>query len=351
MNLLYLGNFFRSDRGVYPYCAELADMLTQTGCDVRTASSIHRKELRLTDMMVKLLLHGRSTDAVIVDVFSGYSFLWFQLTSLVCALLRLRCIALLHGGNLPHYALRFPRRVTRALRRCDAVVAPSPYLQTALRDYRDDIRVIGNALDVGVYRYRERGSPLRRAVWIRHFHHIYQPEFVPAVVRLLRTAGQSVQVDMFGADSGDGSLQRTKDLASSLGVMDLIRFQDAVDKTSVPALLADYDLYVNTSLVDNTPIIVLEAMATGLCVVSTDSGGLPYLLTNEQDALLVPARQPEQFAEAIIRLRQDPALAVHLSRNARLKAEAHDWSRIIQEWLALLGSREEPVADPHATVQ
>lgn len=79
-------------------------------------------------------------------------------------------------------------------------------------------------------------------------------------------------------------------------------------------------------------------MASGLCVVSTDVGGIPYLLENEHDALLVPPNDPEAMAAAVKRILTEPQLAERLSRNARRKAEQFDWSVILTKWEALLQS-------------
>jgi glycosyltransferase involved in cell wall biosynthesis len=93
---------------------------------------------------------------------------------------------------------------------------------------------------------------------------------------------------------------------------------------------------LNTTNVDNTPISILEAMACGLCVVSTSVGGIPYLLEHEHDALLVPPNDPEAMAIAVRRLLTEPGLAERLSRNGRQKAEQFDWSIILPQWEALL---------------
>ena len=76
-------------------------------------------------------------------------------------------------------------------------------------------------------------------------------------------------------------------------------------------------------------------MACGLCVVSTDVGGIPRLLNHEGDALLVPPRDAAAMALAVERVLVEPELAARLSTTARARALACDWGRVIEQWDAL----------------
>ncbi|HEX9730628.1 MAG TPA: glycosyltransferase family 4 protein, partial [Thermoanaerobaculia bacterium] len=98
-----------------------------------------------------------------------------------------------------------------------------------------------------------------------------------------------------------------------------------------------------TSDADNAPVSVTEAMACGLCVVTTDAGGLRDLVADGDDALVVPRGSAPEMAAAVARLLADRALAARLSSNARRRAEALDWSRLLPEWEELLrGSARTP---------
>jgi glycosyltransferase involved in cell wall biosynthesis len=77
-------------------------------------------------------------------------------------------------------------------------------------------------------------------------------------------------------------------------------------------------------------------MSTGLCVVSTNVGGLPFMLDDETDSLLVAPDQSKDMAQAVKRLVADPLLAERISRNARAKAEKWDWAQILPRWQSLL---------------
>jgi glycosyltransferase involved in cell wall biosynthesis len=127
-----------------------------------------------------------------------------------------------------------------------------------------------------------------------------------------------------------------KRIATQLHVEERIELPGKVTKAEVPDWMNRADIFLNTTNIDNTPVSVLEAMACGLCVISTNVGGIPYLLEHEHDALLVPPDDPVAMATAVRRLLTEPGLAERLSRNARQTVEEFDWSILLPRWEALL---------------
>jgi glycosyltransferase involved in cell wall biosynthesis len=103
------------------------------------------------------------------------------------------------------------------------------------------------------------------------------------------------------------------------------------------------DVFLNTSDADNAPVSVTEAMACGLCVVTTDAGGLRDLVDDGEDALVVPRDDPEAMAAAVRRLLAEPRLAARLSAAARAKVEPLSWSLLLPEWEALLRANTRPL--------
>jgi glycosyltransferase involved in cell wall biosynthesis len=173
-------------------------------------------------------------------------------------------------------------------------------------------------------------------IWLRAFHELYNPSLAPRVLAALAPEFPEIRLTMIGPDKGDGSLPRTEEVARELAVNERVAFTGAIPKLAVPAQLNQGDIFLNTTSVDNVPVSVLEAMASGLCVVSTNAGGIPYLLEHEQDALLVSPNNADEMAAAVRRILNDPQLAARLSAGARKKAEQHDWSNILPGWESLL---------------
>lgn len=275
-------------------------------------------------------------DAAIVDVFSGPAFVWAEATCLELLALRKPFVLTLHGGNLPNFAERWPRRMRRLLQSASAVTAPSRYNWTALRRYRDDIVVLNNAVDAAARPYRTRTDPTCQMIWVRAFHEIYNPVLAIDVLARVAHSHPAAHLTMLGPDKDDGTLQATLARARELGVADRVEITGRVSPDEVTRRLANADIFLNTTNTDNAPLSVLEAMAAGLCVVTTSVGGIPFLVENERDALLVEPRDPHAMATAITRILGNGALAARLSKAARETAMRYDWSAILPQWEALL---------------
>jgi glycosyltransferase involved in cell wall biosynthesis len=334
--VLLIGNFLSAMNRGRGVCEDLAVRLTDADWRVLTASSKTTRFGRLSDMLQIAWRRRRQYRVASVEVYSGRAFRWAEA---VCKMLRVLdkpYVLTLHGGNLPQFAARRPRRMRRLLRSAHAVTVPSPYLREQMRPYREDLRLLPNPLDVGRYRYTVRSNPQSRLVWLRSFHSLYNPSLAPRVLAILSREFPQVGLVMVGPDRGDGSLQATRRTAADLGVLDRITFPGSVSKGDVPAWLSRGDVFLNTTNYDNTPVSVLEAMACGLCLVSTDAGGVPYLIDDGVDGLLSPRDDPQRMAAAVTRILREPALAERLSRNARAKAESCDWSAILPRWQSLL---------------
>ncbi|MGH7648351.1 MAG: glycosyltransferase family 4 protein [Gemmatimonadaceae bacterium] len=343
--LLLVGNFLSATRSNLTVGEELAVRLRAAGWTVATTSSKERRILRLLDMVTSVFRRRADYDVAQVDVYSGNAFVWAEA---VCAALRLArrpYVLTLHGGNLPTFAARWPRRVRRLLRGATAVTTPSRYLLERMRQFRDDMLLLPNAIEIDRYEFRPRSTPAPRLVWLRAFHRLYDPSLAIEVAARVSREVPDLQLTMVGSDTGDGALADTKRAIERLTLEERVSLPGGVPKRDVPAWLAAADIFLNTTTIDNAPVSVIEAMACGLCVISTSVGGIPYLLDDGDTALLVPPRDADAMSNAVLRVLRDPALAERLSIQARSKAESFDWAPVLDRWqtlfsdMALVGRR------------
>lgn len=334
--VLIAGAFLSESTGVRFVCEDLAEGLHTRGWSVVTTSRINSRIPRLVDMLATVWLKRGQYAVAQMDVYSGMAFMWAEAIGASLTLLRCPFVLTLHSGAFPDFAERRPKRVRRLLRAASAVTSPSSFLQERMARYRPDIRMVRNGLDISLYKDRRLAKAQPRLVWIRAFEQRYNPVLALEVVARLCGDFPEIELLMVGPDRGDCSAEKMREEARRLGVDGSVRIMGSVPKTDVPRVLQDGDIFLNTTNVDNAPVTVVEAMACGLCVVSTDAGGVPYLVEDGADALLVGRDDPDAMAAAVRRILTDPAVAATLSKNARIKAETFAWDRVLPEWETLL---------------
>lgn len=330
--VLMVGNLLSASVGNRAICEEMSERLRARGWSVIATSTTRGRAARLLDMLVTAWRRRREYDVAQVDVFSGPAFTWAEAVCGLLGRLDKPYSLILRGGCLPEFAAREPGRVRRLLAGAHTVIAPSTYLQERLAPACGNIAVIPNAVELAHYPFRLRERPGPRLVWLRSFHAIYNPSMAAEVLAGLPEAS----LIMIGPDKGDGSLQRCIETARRLGVAGCVTVPGAVPKRETGSWIDRGDIFLNTTDADNMPVSVVEAMACGACIVSTDAGGVRYLLEHERDALLVPTRDPGAMAAAVRRILTEPGLAGRLSANARAKAERFDWSRVLDRFEAVL---------------
>jgi len=114
-----------------------------------------------------------------------------------------------------------------------------------------------------------------------------------------------------------------------------VQFLGRVPHERMPALYNEAEIYLTSPNVDNIPGSLLECFASGLPVVATRAGGIPYILENERTGLLVPIGDHEALAQAAFRLLEDPELVERLTSEARKECERYRWSPIRDQWAGL----------------
>ena len=333
--ILMVGNYLSSPKHNRNVWHSLAERLPEVGWKVLTTSSQENQLLRLLDMLTTIFRKRHQYSLAQIDVFSGKAFAFAKFGASLLKWINKPVILTLHGGGLPEFAQKHAGSVRRLLGSAAIVVTPSPFLQQGLSQFRPDIRYIPNPVQLSQMPYRQRHQAQPKLIWVRAFHKIYNPTMAVRVLKRCQKDYPDVTLSMIGPDKGDGSFQAVKRLSEELQLTGKLSIIPGVDHDQVPSLLNQADIFINTTNYDTAPRSLIEAMACGLCVVSTNVGGVPWLVDDGENGLLVPPKDPNSMAEAVQRVLKDPGLASMLSKGSRQKAEQHYWQTILPQWDAL----------------
>jgi glycosyltransferase involved in cell wall biosynthesis len=313
----------------------LVQLLSDSGHEVIHASARPRRVPRVVDTAAALL-RGPALDVAVISVFSGPGFAIAEMTTALATARGTPVVLVLHGGNLPSFAARHPRRVGRLLSRARVVVAPSPYLARELAWLRDDITVVPNALPLCEYPTRIR-SPVRPGLlWMRTFEPMYRPEIALEVLEILLRSDPSVTLTLAGQEAG--LLEQTKTRAAEIGVAHAVTFPGFLGPEQKQRAFDEHDVFLSTSAVDNAPVSALEAARSGLVIVAADAGGLRDLFVDGESGLLVRDGHAQVMADAVRKVLDDATLAAALSNGARAVGAASSQERVASAWAEVIRS-------------
>lgn len=333
-NLLYIGNKL-SHKGLNATTIEtLGTALQGEGFTLWYASSKRNPIWRLLDMCWSVICYRNKVSLVLIDTYSTSAFWYAFFVSQICRFVGLPYIPILHGGNLPERLQNNPYLSRLIFKNAYRNVAPSKYLQSVFENWNyNNVIHIPNTIDIDKYSFKQRTIVSPKMLWVRAFASIYNPKMAIDVFKKIKEIFPEATLCMVGPDK-DGSLLVTEDYAQSLGVE--VVFTGGLAKEKWISLSQDYNVFINTTHFDNTPVSVMEAMALGLPVVSTNVGGIPFLLEDKENALLVADNDIIGMKEAVLLLTNDALLRNKLISNARNKSEDLDWKVVKNQWVELL---------------
>lgn len=332
--LLYIGNKLAGTGKTVTTIDTLSQLLAAEGYTVKTASSKSNKVLRLLDMLLAILKNAKTADYVLIDTYSTQNFYYAYLCSQLCSLLNLKYIPILHGGNLPNRLKSNPKLSKALFKKAYINVAPSKYTKSNFETLNyNNIICIPNAIEIDNYAFQNKTVDPVRLLWVRSFSDLYNPNLAIEILQILKAKGKDAELCMVGPDN-DGALEKAKAFAKSLNVE--VNFTGKLSKEKWIELSTNYNVFLNTTNFDNMPVSVIEAMALGFPVISTNVGGMPFLIEDSKEGILIEPNNADAFVNAIIELQSKPENVKTLTTNARKKVELYNWDTVKLQWFAIL---------------
>ncbi len=292
----------------------------------------------------------RRADVVHAFSASYSSFLLAPLPAVIVAKLLGKPVILnYHSGEAPDHLRRsaIARFVMRHV--VDANVVPSAFLRDVLFSFDMDADVVHNTIDVRQFAYRSR-NPLRpRLLCTRNLEPMYNVSCVLRAFARIQQHYPDATLTLVGGGSQETALRAE---AAALDLRN-VTFVGRIPPSEIPRYYADADIYVQAPSIDNMPLSVLEAFASGMPVVSTNAGGVPAILRHGVDGLLVQENADDEMAARVLDLLRNPSFARGLAGSAHHTLAAYDWPIVREDWLRayrrVAGRRREQLARQSVT--
>ncbi|MBS0612589.1 MAG: glycosyltransferase family 4 protein [Proteobacteria bacterium] len=280
--------------------------------------------------VVNLLIQVPRSDVVHAFSASYYSFLLAPTPALLVARLFGRPAILNYrsgeaSDHLTHWS--FSRRLIARLP--TAVVVPSEYLVAVFGQHGVAAHAIPNFVPIERLSFRVREPLAPRFLSNRNLEALYNVECILRSFQLI----QRERTDATLTVVGDGAQRsRLESLCKELGLRD-VKFVGRVPSERMPDFYAQCDIYLNSPNIDNMPTSIIEAFASGLPVVTTEAGGIPYIVEHGRTGLMVKMNDYEALARAALSLLRDPQQARSIAQAARAECEQrYVWPRVRADW-------------------
>jgi len=301
--------------------------------NIHCASNKRNKIIRILDIIKQFYSYINETKLVIIDTYSTSAYYYALSMAILSRVHKKPYILILSGGNLK-------KRLNKSilfkimLENSELNISPSKFLYEVFFNY--NTVYLPNYIDLRMYPFQKRQSISPKLLWVRSLHTIYNPQMAILVLKEVINNYPMAELCMVGPFKDD-SVNKVKSLIKKLNLDNQVNFTGKLEKKEWIKKSEDYDIFINTTNYDNHPVSLLEAMALGLPIVSTNVGGIPNLLEHNKTAKLVEAGDVLSMTSQISDYLKNDFQRIQISLNARKMVEDdYNKEKIIAKWLEII---------------
>jgi glycosyltransferase involved in cell wall biosynthesis len=308
----------------------IAERLRQTGVRTCILSKAKHGWGRFFEVAFYGFILARQYDVMLVNVFGHRAFVYESIAIFYARLWKKRVVAIIRNGWMPDFVAKWPRLNRLVLSQPNLILVPHQFLKSRLSDLGLRIDgIIPNFIELEKYTFRCRSIVAPRFLYLRGMHWDYNPQMAISAFAVVQAKYPDALLTMTGLEGEESVPCRT--LVRDLKLRN-VHFLGLVPKDQIPTLADKHDIHLHTNRVENMPVTVIEMWACGIPIVGTAVGGMPYLVRNGVDGILIKSEDYQGMAEACLKILGSSDLARKLSCNGRRRAENLTWENIKQLW-------------------
>ena len=300
------------------------------------------KGIRAVFRLFPYLIHlWKSADKIqLFHIFanSGWSWHLFAAPAIWIAKLKKKPIIINYrGGEAGKFFDKNFFWVKTSLLRTDAIIVPSGFLEAVFQKHGFSSTIVPNIIDLSRFTSGINTKDISKIksphiLVARNLELIYDNA---TALRAFSIVIKHFPTSKFTITGSGPERQSLKNLVVELGLQKSVTFTGRVNNNDMAALYQSSDIMVNPSLADNMPISVLEALASEVPVVSTNVGGVPFLVEHDKTALLVPIQDPVAMANAILLLLNNPDKIQQIKSAGLNTVKNYSWPKVRSRLLSV----------------
>lgn len=281
--------------------------------------------------ILKLIILARKYDILHVHACSDRGFLPAVVGSVIGYMHKKKTILTYHGGDAEQFFSRKIKLVQKTLSKFDRVIVLSGFLKNIFEKYNFPCVVIPNIaeFDPNIYNHKKYIQP--RFISVRHLRELYNIQCILRAFELVKKQLPQATLTILGDGDQKELLQN---LVSEHSIKD-VDFVGAVPHDKMKDYLEQNDIFLSAPKADNMPMSILEAYNAGLLVISSNVGGVPYILKNNETGLLFESDNAEELAVKMIQAVLDEKYTIKMIQSAYQSLDMYKWENIRNKLLEI----------------
>ncbi len=274
-----------------------------------------------------LFFRVRKYDIVHIHGCSGYGFLPIVYGMVAGKLWRRKVIVTYHGGGAEAFFARHPHWVRFWLMKADERVVLSGFLRAVFDKYGIPSCIIPNVVELKDDVFVERKEILPKFISMRHLRDLYN---IPCILRAFeRVQKQVPEAELVLLGDGD----KKKELESYVVEHGLksVRFIGHVPNEKIGDYLQKSDVMLSSPREDNMPVSLLEAFSAGLLVITSNVGGVPYMVEHGRTGLLFESDNDSDMADQMLWALSHQSESLQIIKNAKEEVKQYSWEVVGQQ--------------------
>lgn len=330
MKVLLISNYKPRTGGISGQVEILQRKLLEEGITTDIFNTKGTIPYRLS-LIQKLRKVGKCYDVFHIHCCSGWGFLPAVIGIRAGRLLHKRIVLTYHGGGGEKFFAKHTHLVRHYLTKTDANIVLSGFLGKVFDKYDIPYSIIPNIIELDGSHFRKRNPIQPHFICIRTLDPLYNHFCILKAFQLVKQQLPNATLTLVGGGSIRTELEQ---FVKEQNIQD-VTFSGRVDNSKIYEYLDKSDIMLSTPFVDNMPVSLLEGFNAGLLVISSDVGGVPYMITHGRNGLLIDSDNRQQLAEQMLYAIEHQQESQDMIHQAFQEVKSYTWTNVRPQILRL----------------
>lgn len=330
MKVLLISNYKPRTGGISGQVEILQRKLLEEGITTDIFNTKGTIPYRLS-LIQKLRKVGKCYDVFHIHCCSGWGFLPAVIGIRAGRLLHKRIVLTYHGGGGEKFFAKHTHLVRHYLTKTDANIVLSGFLGKVFDKYDIPYSIIPNIIELDGSHFRKRNPIQPHFICIRTLDPLYNHFCILKAFQLVKQQLPNATLTLVGGGTIRTELEQ---FVKEQNIQD-VTFSGRVDNSKIYEYLDKSDIMLSTPFVDNMPVSLLEGFNAGLLVISSDVGGVPYMITHGRNGLLIDSDNRQQLADQMLYAIEHQQESQDMIHQAFQEVKSYTWTNVRPQILRL----------------